>query len=187
MKKTFHQLHFFAFCFRAVCFAFFAISVYMIIYNLVRNNFIGALVCLAPIIIFIDGYIFAFYNRMIFWEDRIEATGNFGKKDDKIQFPDEINYSDIENIKVIYVNKNSRKKTIRTYNLGNLQPKLYFEILLTTGKTKWLFISGYSKRQRNEMLRIINSKTGKNFVYSQLEKSDLSFYKKGQSKRNKLR
>ena len=178
MKRVFHQFHIQAFYVRLMCLGMLAVGLYLIILSAFKLNIVMGLIGTFPVIISLYAYITAFNNRIIFMNDIIKVTGNLGKKTERIQFSDEITYSDIEDIKIIYVNKNSIKKTILSTNLGNLQPKLYFEIILNGKESKWLLIGTFSKKQRIKMLEIINSKTGKNFVYDEIEKKDFSIYKK---------
>ena len=70
-----------------------------------------------------------------------------------------------------------KKKKIISANLGNLQPKLFFEITFSKNEVKWLLVSLFSKKQRIEILNIINKVSGKAFNYDELEKQDLSIYK----------
>ena len=106
----------------------------------------------------------------------IKVTGDKGAQNEKVQFEDEIIYSEISNIKIVLSEKNSQKNPIHTFY--NFTPRLYYEFLLKDGNTKWILIAPFSKKQRKEMLEIINSKTGKNFSYDSLEKEDLSIYSK---------
>lgn len=176
MKKAFHQLHIQTFYIRLICLFMLAVGSYLIIGACIKLNITMGLLGVVPIVISLYAYITVFNNRIIFLNDVIEVTGNLGKNSEKIQFADKIIYSDIEDIKLIYANKNSIKKSIKSPNLGNLQPKLYFEIVLKNKDSKWLLVSTFSKNQRIEMLKIINSKTGKEFSYEILERKDLSVY-----------
>ena len=88
-----------------------------------------------------------------------------------VQFKTEIKYSEIEDIKLVLSTKNSKKESCRVK-----APHYYFEFVLKNGRTKWLLIGQFTQKQQIEMLDIINSKTGKNFNYSQLEERDTTIY-----------
>ena len=61
----------------------------------------------------------------------------------------------------------------------SLKRKYYTQLEISLlKKTKWMYIECYSKRQRIKILETINSKTGLNLSYKQLERKDFSIYKK---------
>ena len=177
MKKTFYQLHIQAIYVRVVCLLIFSVGAYLIVLSCLKLNIFIGLIGIVPIAISLNAYISTFNNRIVFLNGTIKVTGNLGKKTEIIQFPDEIICADIEDIKLVYANKNSKQKKIVSGNLGNLQPKLFFEITLSNNKVKWLLVSLFSKKQRIEILNIINKASGKAFNYDELEKQDLSIYK----------
>ena len=148
----------------------------MIVLSCLKLNIFSGLIGIIPIAISLYAYISTFNNRIVFLNDTIKVTGNLGKKTEIIQFPDEIICADIADIKLVYANKNSKQKKIISANLGNLQPKLFFEITLSNNKVHWLLVSLFSKKQRIEILNIINKISGKAFDYEELEKQDLSIY-----------
>lgn len=176
MKKTFYQLHIQAHYIRLICLMFIICGCYLLSVAFIKTNIPMLFISLIPVIISLHAYIIVFNNRIIFLEDKIKVTGNLGKANQKIQFSDNIFYLDIEDVKMIYANKNSKNKKISSSNIGNLQPKLFFEFILKNHETKWLFIGTFSKKQRTKMLEIINSKTGKSFSYATMERKDLSIY-----------
>lgn len=119
------------------------------------------------------------HNQIILYDDRIVVTGHIIIKKQGIQFPDEIQYSEIENVTLICANANSLKKRMKNANVyASLRALMYFEFTLKNGKTKWVFIEPFSKKQRVELLDMINVKAGLNLSYSLLEKKDLSIFKK---------
>ena len=131
---------------------------------------------LIPVFIFGYSLISIMYYRIVFLDDRILVTGELGKN--CTQYKDEILYNDIKNISVIYANKNSKKEPIRNLSFSRLRPKLYFEFELKNGETKWVYISWFSKNQKNKILELINNKTGTTFNYQSLIKTDISNYHK---------
>ena len=177
MKKTFYQFSFYAFFLRFVVIALIIMGLYIIGESISRANILG-LIGLLPLILGATSYYVMFYNRIIFLDEIIDITGDKGKDSERIQFKDEIAYSDISDIRLVYANLNSKKKRKPSPSLGNLQPNMFFEFVLINQKTKWVYVSVFSKKQRKEMLEIINSKTGKNFSYDTLEREDSSMYKK---------
>lgn len=108
------------------------------------------------------------YYRIILFSDRIHATGEFGNSEVKTQFKDDVYYCDIADIRLVYINKNSKKKGFSGPAYGNLRPRMFFEFVLNNGKTKWIYISYFSKKQRNEILSIVNRNTGLNASYDQM-------------------
>ena len=177
MKKTFYQFHIQAIYIRLICLLIFSVGAYLIILSCLKLNIFSGLIGIVPIAISLYAYISIFNNRILFLNGTIKVTGNLGKKTEIIQFPDELICADIVDIKLIYANKNSKQKKIISANLGNLQPKLFFEITFSKNEVKWLLVSLFSKKQRIEILNIINKVSGKAFNYDELEKQDLSIYK----------
>ena len=108
------------------------------------------------------------YYRIILLDDRIHATGEFGNSEVKTQFKDDVYYCDIADIRLVYVNKNSKKKGFSGPSYGNMRPRMFFEFILNNGKTKWIHISYFSKKQKNEILSIVNRNTGLNASYDQM-------------------
>ena len=119
------------------------------------------------------------HNQIILYDDRIVVTGHIIIKKRGIQFPDEIQYSEIENVTLICANANSLKKRMKDANVyASLRALVYFEFILKNGKTKWVFIEPFSKKQREEILAMINVKAGLNLSYLLLEKQDYSIFRK---------
>ena len=185
MKKTFYQLHVQAFYIRIIHLIIISSGIFLIIDGIIRANILSILVGLLPALGFLSSYYSIFYNRIIFHDEIIEITGEKGKNTEKLQVEDKITYWDIDDIHLIYSNKNFRKKHPSSHHIGNLRPSMFFEFVLKNQKTKWVCISSFSKKQRKEMLEIINSKTGKNFSYDTLEREDLSIYNFKKSKKSK--
>jgi hypothetical protein len=152
---------------------------YLIVLAYLKSNVLIGVIGSGPVAISLYAYITTFYNRIVFLNGTIMVTGNLGKKTERIQFKDEIKCADITDIKLVYANKNSQQTKVVSTNLGNLQPKLYFEITLKNNNAKWMLISTFSKRQRIDIINLINQCSGKSFNYNKLKKIDLSMYKKG--------
>lgn len=179
MKKTFYQLHIGIFVGFCVILVFVMISMYLIVEGISGGitsqddvTYIVSGICV--ILLMTYSFIKAFWYRIVCLDDRIKIIGHKGSKVDKIQFDDIILYSEIIDVKIILTEKNSKKNSI--YTLYNPTPRLFYEFLLNNGKTKWVLITPFSKKQRKEMLEIINSKTGKSFSYDTIEKLDKSIY-----------
>ena len=188
MKKTFYQLHIGIFVGFCVILVVVMMSMYLIVEGISGGitskddvTYIVSGICV--ILLMAYSFITAFWYRIVCLDNQIKIIGHRGPKADRTQFDDIILYSDIVDIKIILTEKNSKKKPIRT--VINPAPKLFYEFLLNSGKTKWLFITPFSKKQRKEMLEIINSKTGKNFSYDTLEREDLSIYNIKKGKKSK--
>ena len=124
------------------------------------------------------------HNRIILEESKMIITGNVVRKKQAHQFPDEIEYEQIQDVAIILAHGNSKKRRIATY-YGAPRPYFYFEIMLKNGETKWVYIETFSKRQRQKILDIINEKTGLALSYKTLERKDFSIYKRQKKKKEK--
>lgn len=182
MRKTFYQFHIQAMYIRFVCVFFIACGLYVLTAGIEKTSWITALIGIIPMPISWNAYYKVFHNRIIFNPGCINITGEKGKLSERIQFEERVSYDDIENIRLICANLNSKKERINSSNLGNMNPRVFFEFTLKSQETKWVCVSLFSKRQRKEMLDIINAQTGKNFSYDTLEKEDISIYKKKANK-----
>ena len=87
----------------------------------------------------------------------------------RLQFKLKIKIKDITAIRVIKSNYNSLKKSSSV--LYNKAPATYFEFTLSNGRTKWLYIHTYSKKQRIKMINIINGELGTNYDYVEMYKN----------------
>ena len=87
----------------------------------------------------------------------------------RLQFKLSIKIKDITAIRVIKSNYNSLKKSSSV--LYNKAPATYFEFTLSNGRTKWLYIHTYSKKQRIKMINIINEELGTNYDYVEMYKN----------------
>lgn len=121
-------------------------------------------------------------NKIIFKGEKIIVTGHGIKKKQGLQFPDEIEYTQIQDVAIICANANSKKKRIKNAGYSSLRPYTYYEITLKNGDTKWMYIEGFSKRQREKMLDIINEKVGLSLSYNQLERKDYSIFRRKKRK-----
>ena len=147
------------------------VGIYVMIWGIIERNIIMILVGLISACLFSDQIIRAIYIRIIFYDDYIHAVGDLLPKAAKIQFEDKIEYSQIASVRVISSSKNSRKEYIEARANNSNTPKTYFEFALKNGKTSWIFIFYYSKKQRKEMIDIINQKTGLNLNYDEMIKN----------------
>ncbi len=115
----------------------------------------------------------------------MEVKGNYSRKKDYFQYPDELEYKDIKNTSILCANPNSKKERIVNAGSSNLTPHHCFEFTLTNGETKRMLIDGFWTFQKKKMLEIINEKNGLNFSYKTLERKDISIYARKKKKKNK--
>ena len=187
MKKTFYQFHFLSIFLFCSCIFFIYVGLYCICVAISELSIIKGLIAIMPIAISLDAIYRFFYKRIIFLNEIIEITGDKNKDAHKIQFKDQIVYSDIKNIRLIDTPLNSKKKRIKSSNMSGLRTNTFFEFVLKNNETKWMDVTLFSKKAKKEMLEIINSKTGKNFSYDAIEREDLSIYKMLKNKKtNKI-
>ncbi|MBE7061920.1 MAG: hypothetical protein E7382_05230 [Clostridiales bacterium] len=131
-------------------------------------------------------YLWAYlYNKVLIYEDRIFITGHKGNKRYRIQFAEEIYFSEIEKINRIFSNKNSRKETRHTFTTNDIRAYSYFEFVLKNGRKKWLCITFFSRKQRREMISIISEKTGLNLNYDKMVEEDLSYFARKKKSKEK--
>lgn len=183
MKKTFYQLHIGMFFSCLFCLLFIGLGIFFIVIEILNRAFILIPVGIFPIVLATGTLVGGLYYRIIFCEEKILVTGELPiLGDGRTQFKDEILYSEIEQINAIYVNKDSRKRSLKATTMGALRPRLYFEFVMRNKKTKWVYVSYFSKKQREAMLKIINDKTGMNLSYDQLKIADLSLFAKRSKK-----
>ena len=139
-----------------------------------------AIIAFLCAVIFFVALILSFHNKIIFFEDKIVVTGEINEKGVKSQYKDEIFFKDIENIKIVVSrNQNSLKKwypaTENHYVVREKKP--FFEFILKEQESKWVCVYDFSIKQRKEMLKIINERTGLNIdydnIYSKREEIDV--------------
>ena len=133
--------------------------------------------------LFLYSLLYLFHNRVVLLDEKIVITGHWIIKRQGLQFPDEIKYDEIKSVAIICANANSLKKRIKNAGYSSLRPFIYYEILLKNDETKWIYIECFSKRQRDQLLKVINDKAGLNLSYRELERKDFSIYKKVKSKK----
>ena len=146
----------------------------------ILRGIIMALIGAFPVGLFGFAMVNYLHNHIILFDDKIVVKGDFIITKDTIQYPVEIKYNEIENVALISVNAtNSLKKRLRTANAyASIAPLLYFEVTLKSGKTEWIFIRCFSKKQRVKILDMVNTKAGLNLSYSLLEEKDFSVFGK---------
>ena len=115
------------------------------------------------------GIVHAIHNRIIFDERGITVTGDYRPKKHGIQFPLAVNYNDIQGVALVYSNLNSEKRRLKGSIYGSGPPLTYYELTLANGKTKWIHLNRFSKKQRKQMLEIINQKSNLNISWEDLE------------------
>ena len=187
MKKTFYQLHFGTIV-ASITEIIVLVTAGYILLNcfsdgvILKNDMMSIVGGAGAIVIALYSMITTMHNRIIYTDNSIKVTGHLGSKSDRTQFKDEIKYSEISNIRIIWSCQNSKKQPVPAIYAN--APRLYYEIIMNNGRTKWIFIAPFSQKQRKEMLEIINSKTGKNFSYDALEQEDFSVYTSKKSNKN---
>lgn len=87
----------------------------------------------------------------------------FRRESEMVQYGLQIKISHIKSIRLIKSNYNSRKKPCLA--LAYSHANSYFEFTLLNGSTKWLRIELFSKKQRMQMLNIINEELGTSYDY----------------------
>ena len=108
-----------------------------------------------------------------FEDGMIKTKGHrFMPPQSRFQFKLQIKTKDITAIRVIKSHYNSNKKPSSV--LARTAPITYFEFTLANGRTKWLDIYLFSKKQRIRMLDIINEELGTDYDCE-------AMYKKGES------
>ena len=186
MKKRLFPIGLGAIFVQIIILVFIALGIYLIVAGIETMCIMGkpggmlmVLLGAYPVGLFGFAIVNCWHNQIILYDDRIVVTGHIIIKKRGIQFPDEIQYSEIENVKLICANANSLKKRMKDANVyASLRALVYFEFILKNGKTKWVFIEPFSKKQREEILAMINLKAGLNLSYLLLEKQDYSIFRK---------
>ena len=128
--------------------------------------------------LFLFVLIYNLHNKVIFYDKKIVITGHLIIKNEGLQFPDQIEYSKINNVSIVCANANSLKKRIKKASYSSLRPFIFYEISLTNNEKKWIYIECFSKKQRKQMLSLINDKVGLNLSYELLERKDFSIFNK---------
>ena len=192
MKKNFYQLGFFAFgnlILNLTGITLIVLALVGLWCNLTTENYsklekLGVSIMLLSLLVLV---VYSFFcnaqNKIVFHNHQILITGQLGKDDGGIytaiyQYKDKIDMRDIRDVKLVFANADSNKKVKRYAGKGSLRPMLYFEFVLGDGMTKWMWITPFARSQRKKMLSIINSETGLNLAYDQLEEYDYSIFKR---------
>lgn len=176
MKKTFYQFHIRFIYALLICLFFLGVGIAIIVISVVEKKYLLSLVGFIPIVISIHAVISSMYNRVVFLENSIKITGDLYKQTDKTQFKDTIRYNEILDLRIINSNINSKKQKIKLRGYGSITPRLFFEVLLKNQESKLIYISFFSKKQRIQMLNIINEKSGLDLNYDKLIKIDKSYF-----------
>ena len=187
MKKTFFPLNIWHLILHLICVLIAGFGIHMVVVGLYALLVYGeyeelvSIACgLIETLLFSFVLIYNFHNKIIFYDTKIVVTGHWIIKNEGLQFPDEIEYSEIKSVSIICANANSLKKRIKKAGYSSLRPFVFYEIHLKNNETKWIYIECYSKKQRKQMLSIINAKTGLNLTYELLERRDFSIYNNAQ-------
>lgn len=122
-------------------------------------------------------------HRLFVFDDRIGVKGELKltAKSRVIQHDVEIFFDEIENIDLICRSEDSKGRHRKTYTAKS-SASFFYRFKLKNGKTKRLYIDPYSRRQRKQLLAIINERTGHNFSYETLERRDESMFARKKKK-----
>ena len=175
MKKVFFQ---FGFNCAVFCFAsgfFVAIGMHCVLFSILNiNNLAGivfiCVVCGGMTIVIALKMIQVLWYRIVFFDEEILVSGDKCPKSSRVQYKDEILYSKIETIRIIYSSQSSKKKKIPMLSGAHSYPGTFFEFILNNRRKKWVHITYFSKKQRIKMIDIINEKTGLSLSYDQMLK-----------------
>ena len=183
MKKTYLPLNIWHLVIYLMCILIAGFGIYMSIIGLhalfVYDQYKSLILIVSGLIIvalFLFVLIYNLHNRIIFYDKKIVITGHWIIKNEGLQFPDEIEYSEIRDVSIICANANSLKKRIKKAGYSSLRPFVFYEISMKENETKWIYIECFSKKQRRQMLGLINDKVGLNLSYELLERKDFSIY-----------
>lgn len=169
MKKTFYQLH--PIFLLLLCFVMPMVGcgVYMFVAAFYHEIY-WILLLAIPFTLFSGYYgIYApIYHHIKFDTIGIHVSTDKLEKDAKIQYETHIAYEDICQVRIIKSIKNSEKKFIESMAISSNSLKTYLEFTLVSGKTEWIFIMYFSKKQRIKILEIISEKTKLNLNYQTL-------------------
>ena len=185
MKKTYLPLNTWHLIIYLMCILIAGFGIYMSIIGLhvlLAYEQCESLILIVSGLIIVSLFLFVLiynlHNRIIFYDKKIVITGHWIIKNEGLQFPDEIEYGEIKDVSIICANANSLKKRIKKAGYSSLRPFIFYEISLKSNETKWIYIECFSKKQRKQMLSIINGKVGLNLSYELLERKDFSIYNK---------
>jgi hypothetical protein len=191
MKKTYLPLNIWHLVMYLIYILIASFGIYTFIFGLHKlfvyeqyESLIVIVAGLLTVVLFLYILIYTLHNRIIFYDKKIVITGHWIIKNEGLQFPDEIEYSEITDVSIICANANSLKKRIKNAGYSSLRPFVFYEISLKNNETKWIYIECFSKKQRKQMLGLINDKVGLNLSYELLERKDYSIYNK-KNKRKK--
>ena len=125
MKKTYLPLNIWHLIIYLMCILIAGLGIYMSIIGLhallVYGQYKSLILIVSGLIIvvlFLFVLIYNLHNRIIFYDKKIVITGHWIIKNKGLQFPDEIDYSEIKDISIICANANSLKKRIKNETRG---------------------------------------------------------------------
>ena len=171
MKKTFYQIGAMLLPLNLLRFTFVGIGIFVIVAGIAEGEGALAITVGFPWVLCWCFHYFAdMYNRIVFTNEKVLITGQLFPAFCKRQFRDEVLYTDIANISLVRSTKGSKKKRVPNdrggRSVGTIYTYMQFE--LKSGRKKWYGITFFSKRQRLQMLDILNQKTGLTRSYEQL-------------------
>ena len=103
-----------------------------------------------------------------FYDDKIYVSDEKIPVGDKIQYKDTVYYSNIIDIRVVFAYKNSLKLPLSMGYKPYATNKQFVE-LIEKNKTSWIYVTGFTSKQKQKMLDIIGEKTGIYKNYKQLQ------------------
>lgn len=92
-------------------------------------------------------------NNIHLDSEKIYMKKDWNTKKNRIQYYSEVRYSDISDIDIIWTNKDSQGKTIRSAMMSSYVEKPYLAITIHNGKTINFFIMYISKK---DVVRLVN-------------------------------
>ncbi len=159
------------------------IGIQSISINQILKTILAIVVGSIVIYIFSKNIISNLYNRIILSSESIIVSGDLLSKNEKIQFFEEIKFAEIKDLAIIYTNANSMKVSRSYLGISNLKPLVYFEFMLKNGESKLIYIEGFSKKQRQLIVEIVNEKAELALSYDKLERKDYSIYRRNKKKK----
>ena len=173
MKKTYYQFGPMLLPLNLLRIAFFTLGIALLAHGIAgveKDSELYIIVGMLTALFCGFSYFADMYNRIILTDTAIEITGQYLPDYFRTQFHDEVLYSDIVSVTLVQSTKGSKKKRVPNDQGGRNISTIYtyYQIELKNGRKKWFGITFFSKRQRMEMLSIINQKTGLTSSYEAL-------------------
>lgn len=167
MKKSFFPHSFTWILYLFLIFSFIACCIASIIFSLTSNK-INYAVLIASMLAFVflsyQFYVMIISYKITINDKTISTNGDKFQKIEKVQYPCNISFIDILDIKIIQSPNNSINQQIKLRWISSTLPKKYLEFTLLNGLKERIWINQYTKKQIMKLLNIIiiNTKNNKN-------------------------